>query len=402
MISKKTHIPSVLLLIAAGFGVRISPWFSEMGSAVDIFLTLNLLGVIGLIMIVLEAALDLKLTKDKLPLILRAFFISLLLLFVTSGVIGYIIHRSADIEFRDALLYSVPLSVMSSAIIIPSVGSLNKSTKEFMIYESTFSDILGIILFYMLLDWFEVSQLTEVIIDSAGKIGITVAASIVVTFALTFLFQRMFNEINYFLIFAILLLIYAVGKEFHLSALILILIFGIMINNKAVFFRGIFHRFIHDETYEAILTNIKLFVKDTAFLIRTFFFFFFGLSIAPEAFLNPSTYYVVTLILVALYAIRYFSLKVFFHTKIFPVLFIAPRGLITILLLFSIPVHLLNDQFEDDITFMVIIASNLIMMFALMRQNVLVKRIKAETPEELEGDKSEPSNDEDQEATETR
>jgi len=386
MISRKTNIPSVLLLIAAGFGIRISPWFSQMGSAVDIFLTLNILGVIGLIMIVLEAALDLKITRDKLPLILRAFFISLFLLFVTSGVVGYIIHRSAEIGFRDALLYSIPLSVMSSAIIIPSVARLNKNTKEFMIYESTFSDILGIIFFYMLLDWFQLSELKAVLIETAGKIGITVAASIVVTFALTFLFQRLFNEINYFLIFAILLLIYAVGKEFHLSALILILIFGIMINNKAIFFKGIFNRFIDDTTYETILTNIKLFVKDTAFVIRTFFFFFFGLSIAPEAFLNLSTYYVVTLILVALYAIRYFNLKIFYHAKIFPVLFIAPRGLITILLLFSIPEHLINDRFEGDITFMVIIATNLIMMFALMRQNILVKRGVIELPTDSEGE----------------
>lgn len=386
MISRKTNIPSVLLLIAAGFGIRISPWFSQMGSAVDIFLTLNLLGVIGLIMIVLEAALDLKITRDKLPLILRAFFISLFLLFVTSGVVGYIIHRSAEIGFRDALLYSIPLSVMSSAIIIPSVARLNKNTKEFMIYESTFSDILGIIFFYMLLDWFQLSEFKAVLIETAGKIGITVVASIVVTFALTFLFQRLFNEINYFLIFAILLLIYAVGKEFHLSALILILIFGIMINNKAIFFKGIFNRFIDDTTYETILTNIKLFVKDTAFVIRTFFFFFFGLSIAPEAFLNLSTYYVVTLILVALYAIRYFNLKIFYHAKIFPVLFIAPRGLITILLLFSIPEHLIKDQFEGDITFMVIIATNLIMMFALMRQNILVKRGVIELPTDSEGE----------------
>ncbi|HAW52954.1 MAG TPA: sodium:proton exchanger [Flavobacteriales bacterium] len=386
MISKKTNIPSVLLLIAAGFGIRVSPWFAMMGSAVDIFLTLNILGVIGLIMIVLEAALDLKITRDKLPLILRAFFISLFLLFVTSGVVGYIIHRSAEIGFRDALLYSIPLSVMSSAIIIPSVARLKPHTKEFMIYESTFSDILGIIIFYMLLDWFRISELKAVMIETAGKIGITIAASVAVTFALTFLFQRLFNVINYFLIFAILLLIYAVGKEFHLSALILILIFGIMINNKAIFFRGIFHRFIHDETYTAILTNIKLFVKDTAFVIRTFFFFFFGLSITPEAFLNLNTYYVVTLILVALYAIRYFNLKILYHAKIFPVLFIAPRGLITILLLFSIPEHLIKDQFEGDITFMVIIATNLIMMFALMRQRVLVNRegleISPEPPEE--------------------
>ena len=173
-----------------------------------------------------------------------------------------------------------------------------------------------------------------------------------------------------------------------------------MINNKAIFFKGIFHRFIDDTTYETILTNIKLFVKDTAFLIRTFFFFFFGLSIAPEAFLHLSTYYVVTLILVALYAIRYFNLKVFYHAKIFPVLFIAPRGLITILLLFSIPEHLVNDQFEGDITFMVIIATNLIMMFALMRQNVLVKRDAVDPSADHEEELIEKSDKEDEEATE--
>ncbi|MEQ8522351.1 MAG: cation:proton antiporter, partial [Vicingaceae bacterium] len=304
IISKKTQIPSVLLLIGAGFGVRISPWYEQMGDAVNIFLTLSILGVIGLIMIVLEAAMDLKLTRDRLPLILRAFFISLLLLFITSGVIGYVIHRSAGIDFKQSLLYAIPLSVMSSAIIIPSVEKLSRNTKEFMIYESTFSDIMGIIFFYMLLDWFRMDKLSEVVLETGVKFGLTFLASVVLTLGLAFLFQRLLKEINYFLIFAILLLVYAVGKEFHLSALILILVFGVMINNKAIFFRGFFNRFINDDTYDTILSNMKLFVKDTAFLIRTFFFFFFGMLISPDAFLNLNTYYVVTIILVALYTIR--------------------------------------------------------------------------------------------------
>ena len=383
IISKKTQVPSVILLIGAGFAVRLGPWFPAVENAVNIFQTLSILGVIGLIMIVLEAAVDLKLSRDKLPLILKAFFISLLLLFVTSGVIGYIIHRSAGIDFKQALVFSLPLSVMSSAIIIPSVEKLSKNTKEFMIYESTFSDILGIIFFYMLLDWFRIPELGQVMTETGVKFGLTLLASVILTFALAFLFQRLLREINYFLIFAILLLVYAVGKEFHLSALILILVFGIMINNKAIFFKGFFNRFINDHTYDGILSNLKLFIKDTAFLIRTFFFFFFGLLIAPEAFLDLSTYYVVFIILAALYAIRYFSLKVFFHTKVFPELFIAPRGLITILLLFSIPEDLHNEQFEENITIMVIIATNLIMMGALMSQKDGVKNIKDMDEEEL-------------------
>ena len=390
VLSKKTQIPSVILLIGAGFAVRVSPWFRMMDGVVDIFLTLNILGVIGLIMIVLEAAMDLKLTRDRLPIILKAFSVSAMLLVITTGVVSYIIHRSSGIDLKHALLYALPLSVMSSAIIIPSVEKLSEDKKEFMIYESTFSDILGIIMFYMLLDWFRVDTIGEVLWQTTGKLTLTVLTSVIVTLAMAYLFQRWFNLINYFLIFAILLLMYAIGKEFHLSSLILILVFGIMINNKAIFFRGIFNRLVDDATYESLLKNMKLFVRETSFLIRTFFFFFFGLSITPDAFLNLSTHYVSAIILLALYIIRYFSLKSVVRTRIFPELFIAPRGLITILLLFSIPENLWTDQFQEDITFMVIIGTNLIMMLALMARNKTGHKVAQDpVPAEVESKQNE-------------
>jgi NhaP-type Na+/H+ or K+/H+ antiporter len=399
MLSQRTKIPSVLLLIGAGFAIRVSPWFDELEGMVNIFPTLNILGVVGLIMIVLEAAVDLKLSKERLPMILRAFSVALLLLIITSGAIAFIISRSTGIDLKTALLYSVPLSVMSSAIIIPSVEKLAPSTKEFMIYEGTFSDILGIVIFYMLLDWFRISDLSDVMIETAGKLGFTFIVSVGITFAMAYLFQRWFNQINYFLIFAILLMMYAIGKEFHLSALILILVFGIVINNKGIFFKGFMGRLVDDTTYENLLKNLKLFIRETAFLIRTFFFFFFGLSISPEAFLNIQTHYVALLILVALYIIRYFSLKIFMHTRIFPELFIAPRGLITILLLFSIPENLLTNgfEFEDDLVSLVIIGTNLIMMMALIRKSEDTSQIdeialSAKTPsspEQLRDNKAE-------------
>ena len=38
--------------------------------------------------------------------------------------------------------------------------------------------------------------------------------------------------------FAILLLLYALGKSFHLSSLLIILFFGLVLNNTQTFFRG--------------------------------------------------------------------------------------------------------------------------------------------------------------------
>ena len=52
-----------------------------------------------------------------------------------------------NLDFETSLLFTIPLSVLSSAIIIPSLEGLSEYKKEFMIYESTFSDILGIVAF---------------------------------------------------------------------------------------------------------------------------------------------------------------------------------------------------------------------------------------------------------------
>ena len=64
-ISKRTNIPSVLLLILLGFILQfvLKIFTSE---EVDFFPALEVLGIIGLIMIVLEAALELELKKEKL------------------------------------------------------------------------------------------------------------------------------------------------------------------------------------------------------------------------------------------------------------------------------------------------------------------------------------------------
>ena len=69
-IAKKTNVPSVLMLIVLGlliqFGVKESNILGEGKNLEQLLLpVLKLLGTVGVIMIVLEAALELKLEKDK-------------------------------------------------------------------------------------------------------------------------------------------------------------------------------------------------------------------------------------------------------------------------------------------------------------------------------------------------
>ena len=140
IIAKRTNIPSVLLLIATG--IVISLFIKILDAAPYNFRpVLEILGIVGLIMIVLEASLDLKLGKEKRNLIASSFTIAFLSLIFTSTLISIILIYYLDTDLAQALLYSLPLSIISSAIVIPSISGLDKDKKEFMIYESTFSDI---------------------------------------------------------------------------------------------------------------------------------------------------------------------------------------------------------------------------------------------------------------------
>ncbi|HIE15361.1 MAG TPA: hypothetical protein EYP69_00375 [Bacteroidales bacterium] len=148
ILAQKTNIPSVLMLIVLGILLRGIFDFLDF-QQMQRFPILEILGVIGLIMIVLEAALELKLTRDKLPLIGKSFLLALLSILVNIFLISQVFHLFyPDIILLDTLIYAVPVSIISSAIIIPSINNLDPERKEFMIYESTFSDILGIMFFY--------------------------------------------------------------------------------------------------------------------------------------------------------------------------------------------------------------------------------------------------------------
>lgn len=367
MISKKTKLPTVLLLIGTGYAFReiaISYGWDEILTFIS---SLEVLGIVGVILIVLEAALELKLTKEKSWLIVKSFGTALILLVITSATVAFILSQAFLIEFQISLIYAIPISVMSSSIIIPSVVQLDENKKEFMIYESTFSDILGIIFFYAILDMIKSPGSGIVAVYTLSNTVITIIVAAIITYILIFVFQKVFKHINYFLVFAILMLLYATGKMFHLSSLVLVLIFGLIVNNRQLFFRGRISKIINNERYDNVLVNFKDFTAQTAFLVRTFFFFIFGMSITFSSVGDIKVIVITLMILLTLYLTRFLNLSLFFKSKkIFTELFIAPRGLISILLILSIPKEVTVQYFNSDILSLIIIITNVIMMFALL------------------------------------
>ncbi len=367
-ISKRTNIPSVILLILLGIAGKYAMDYYNFNQDKLIFGTLEVLGIVGLIMIVLEAAIDLKLTREKWPIIWKSFTVALISLVVCAFGISFIINQVFREDPIISLVYAVPLSIMSSAIVIPSVTRLAKDKKEFMIYESTFSDILGIMFFYFLVENVGVESTNQVIYSIVGNIIITIVISVIVSYALVMLFQRLEGDVKLFMLIAVLILLYAIGKQLHLSSLVIILVFGLLLNNINLFFVGKLKEFINENTVNSILKDLHLVTRESAFVVRTFFFVVFGTTIDLKALLNLEVFAVGLGIVVFFFVVRFVFLKAFMWKKsIFPEFFITPRGLITVLLFFSIPEELTSLTFNADIILITIICTSIVMTWGLIK-----------------------------------
>jgi Kef-type K+ transport system membrane component KefB len=365
-ISKVFNIPSVLLLILLGIGIRFGLDYLKISIVSNLMDVLVLIGVVGLIMIVLEASMELDLTREKKPLIVKSFFLALFSLGACIAFITWVLNRFLIDDQFTAVLYSVPLSVVSSAIVIPSVGNLMKRNKDFLVYESTFSDIMGIMVFYFLLSSIEKESAGQIILHISINIVVTIILSVIISYLMVILLEKLRASVKLFLLISVLILLYSLGKILHYSSLIMILIFGIILNNSKIFFSRKLKSLINIDSLKKVQDDFHILTKESAFFIRTFFFVIFGMTLELNNLLDLNSALISLGIVTGILLIRLISLKIFMVKRLFPEVFVFPRGLITILLFFSIPVSNQSSEFNSGILLYVILITSVIMAISLM------------------------------------
>ena len=388
--SRKTKFPSVLLLLGTGIIARAFADWSGFGGSKILDDLIAVLGTIGLILIVLEGALELQIKKENLGLLLKGFIAALVVLLLNIALVSQLIEALTGLNDHLSVLLAVPLSIISSAVAIPSATGLLEQDKEFVVFESTFSDILGILIFNYALGQYQKEEAllasTPLINLGIQLIGI-VALSLVIAFLLFQLLQRITHHVKFFLILALLILLYAIGKYLHLPALVTIFIFGLFLGNVSTFFPRILAQYLDPEKTKNELHEFHILTGESTFLVRTFFFLFFGFSITLDNFLSHDPYFYGLMILVVMFLARYafFALsefKVQPSTKVF----LSPRGLISILLFFqlqdsNIP-GLDNQPINEKVLLIVIIFSMLIMIVGTLRKTSPELEEEAEEAEE--------------------
>lgn len=360
--ASKTKIPSVILLLLLGWAVR------QLTSVLDVHLpdfspVLPVLGTVGLILIVLEGSLELELNRSKFGLIRKSFWGALVPMIAIAFLLAFAFSRYGHSGFKDSLTNAIPFCVISSAIAIPSVRNLSSYSKEFVIYESSLSDILGVLIFNFLA--FNETIDTHSFGTFALQLLIITVVSFIATIGLSFLLSKIEHHIKFVPIILLVVLIYAVSKIYHLPGLIFILIFGLSIGNldELKRFRWL-DKFKPDELNKEVNKFRELTVEG-AFLVRALFFLLFGYLIETSEVLNADTFTWALGIVLLIFLFRTIQLKL---SKLLlqPLLYVAPRGLITILLYLSIePTHTIS-LVNKSLIIQVIILTALFMMIGLM------------------------------------
>lgn len=368
--SSVTNIPSVLLLFILGWLCnQLSILFNI--SIPDLHPVLPILGIFGLVLIVLEGALEIKIDSNNFYLLGKAFLFSLATMLLLWVLISSAFYMFGYGSIRICLINSLPFCVISSAIAIPSVQKLSEKYKHFVIIESSFSDIIGVIIFNFLL--FNESFSASSFFGFAVEFSIMIIISLIAIVILTFILSKINHHVSYTPIILLVIIVYSVSKIFHLPALVFIVLIGIFLANIGSLESYSWFRKLHPKNLKRELNKFKTITHELTFLIRSLFFILFGFLMNSNEILNLSSLPWAVGIVVLIYLVRYAILSAS-KLPVQPLLYIAPRGLITILLFVNIQESNSIQLVNNSLIIQTILISVIIMSFGLFRH-------KLKTPE---------------------
>jgi Kef-type K+ transport system membrane component KefB len=365
--SKYSKIPGVILLIALGIGIQLLGEYTQI-KIPNLKPVLPVIGTIGLILIIMEASLDLKLQKRKKVLIVKSVSSAFILFATFTAAFTYVLVHFFGYSVRDSMLNGIPLGIISSSVAIPSAIFLNCDQKEFVVYESSFSDIFGIIIFDFIL--IVQGSLFLGIVNFVLNTLITLLIAVATTSILAILLHKIKYHVNYVIIMTSVIMVYMVAQLLYLPALLLIITFGIVLSNNQLLENTFIRRFVDFAKFRNDLNSFRKMLTEFTFIARSFFFIIFGYYTQIKGLFSLKNLLTGLVITASLFLLRLIFIKVILRMKVMPLLLFIPRGLITILLFLSIPLASRIPLIGEEVITLVILMT----VFILMLGNIIHKK----------------------------
>jgi cell volume regulation protein A len=374
--SKYSKIPGVILLII--LGILIQAIVGSLGFEIpNMEPVLPVVGTLGLILIVMDASLDLKLESRKKRMILQSVASALFLFVFFVFILSFVMVKFMGLPLIETMLNVIPLGIISSTIAIPSASNLKSEQKEFIVYESSISDIIGILFFDFIL--LNQGSIIKGLVTFTLSGLLTILIAIILTSGLAILMHKTRYHVNYVIILTSVVMVYVLAKFLFLPALFLVLIFGLALSNNKLAEHTIVERYVDFEKFRNDLESLKRILGELTFLVRSFFFIMFGYYTKVGGLFNPGNILKGLIIIAVIFLIRWLFFKLVLRIPARPLVFFAPRGLITILLFLSIPETLKLPEISEEVITLVILLSIIILTIGNMAHGKKIPLSKNDT-----------------------
>ena len=332
-VARRFRVPSVMLLLLTGLAARGVTHLTGTTVIVPPELV-SVLGTAGLVLIVLEGALDLELQPGRRTFLLRTFGSAVLGVAFTTLALGAMFAMVFELPLSLALLAAAPFGVISSAVAIPTAEVLEREDREFVVYESSWSDILGVMLFNALLVAAAGGTATLNVLGGGAAV---VVIGVLLALGMYWLVGHLEGHVKSIPLLFALILVYAAADALHLSPLLMVLILGLTLNNAHLLRQVDWLQKLHNTAFEQELERFKHLTSELTFLVRTFFFLLLGYVTDLKSLLEPRAWVYALAIVAIVYAVRWPALRLAGGPHAHSTFWIAPRGLITVTLFFSLP-----------------------------------------------------------------
>lgn len=360
-VCRRWGLPSVIVLVASGLIAR--PVLDSIGVQLSWAGTLvPIVGTVGLVLIVLEGALDIELRRERIRLIGATLTLAAAGFVVCVAAFAGLALLVLDLSPVQAIVLATPFAVISSAVAIPSSDFLPPKRREFVVYESSMSDIIGVLMFFSLLG--SDGSVKGALLTLLGGGLASLLLSLLCAVALMLLLLRVEGHIRFVPVLAGLFALYAMGKLLHLSPLIMVLFFGLVLNKPSLVTRfRLFHGWAAAD-YEDTLSEFKTLVVELTFVVRGFFFVLLGYWTDLSDLASPWAWLAAALVLLVIFASRYALLRMTLRAATGPLLWIAPRGLITVLLFLAARDSLAIPAYLNGAVILVVLGSSSLILAA--------------------------------------
>jgi len=278
-IFSRTRIPDVILLIIIGICVGpllglVSP--AVFGSVGPIFTTVTL------IIILFESGVALKLST------LRSAFRGAITLapvsfFSTMAVVAGLAVWLLNLEIIPAFILGAIVGSTSETVVIPLVRQLRikEETQTLLSVESSVNDVLSIVITVSLVEAYMLGQFE--IASVSGDLIASFLVALIFGIVGAFIWSTLLNRIHaikntLFTTPAFVFVIYGVMEMMGFSGAIAALAFGVTIGNIESIRFPIFKSASVKEPVGLTDTE-KVFFSEVAFLLKTFFFVYLGISL---------------------------------------------------------------------------------------------------------------------------